>query len=98
MRGLNICKISCNFTSKGRTSMSPLCSEIYTFFKNARPPMQHLKVFRDFAEFILKVYLSMEAESAIGLLNSWDLPWIVLSNSYDLQWFELKSKHFRLEV
>ena len=49
--------------------------------------MQKLDYFRDFAEFILKVYLSMEAESVIGV-----------SNSFDLQWFELKSKHFRWEV
>ena len=49
--------------------------------------MQNLDYFRDFAEWILKVYLSMEAESVIGV-----------SNSCDLAWLGLKSKHFRLEV
>ena len=57
------------------------------FLKNARPPMQNLDYFRDFAEWILKVYLSMEAESVIGV-----------SNSCDLAWLGLKSKHFRWEV
>ena len=49
--------------------------------------MQNLGYFRDFAEWNLKVYLSMEAESVIGV-----------SNSRDLAWLGLKSKHFRLEV
>ena len=49
--------------------------------------MQNLCYFRDFAEWSLKVYLSMEAESEIGV-----------SNSCDLAWLELKSKHFRWEV
>ena len=43
-----------------------------------------LEGFREVAELILKVYLSMEAESVIGV-----------SNSYDLAWSGLKSKHFR---
>ena len=49
--------------------------------------MQNLEDFREFAELILRVYLSMEAESVIGV-----------SNSYDLAWSELKSQRFRWEV
>ena len=49
--------------------------------------MQNLGEFRGIAKWILKVYLSMEAESVIGVVNS-----------YDLAWLGLKSKHFRLEV
>ena len=49
--------------------------------------MQFLDYLRDCAEWFLKVYLSMEAESAVGIPNSYDLPW-----------FGLKSKHFRWEV
>ena len=49
--------------------------------------MQNLDYFRDIAEWSLKVYLSMEAESVIGV-----------SNSCDLAWLGLKSKHFRWEV
>ena len=49
--------------------------------------MQNLDYFRELAEWSLKVYLSMEAESVIGV-----------SNSCDLAWIGLKSKHFRLEV
>ena len=54
------------------------------FLKNAGPPMQNLKVFREVAELNLMVYLSMEAETVIGVLNSYDLAWSVL-----------KSNHFR---
>ena len=49
--------------------------------------MQNLWYFGEVAEFMFKVYLSMEAESVIGV-----------SNSFDLQWFAVKSKYFRLEV
>ena len=49
--------------------------------------MQNLDYFRDLAEWILKVYLSMETESEIGV-----------SNSCDLAWLGTKSNHFRLEV
>ena len=38
--------------------------------------MQNLGYFRDFAEWNLKVYLSMEAESVIGVSNSRDLAWL----------------------
>ena len=47
--------------------------------------MQNLEAFRDGAELHLKVYLCMEAESVIGV-----------SNSYDLAWYGLKSKYFSL--
>ena len=49
--------------------------------------MQNLDYFRGIAEWILKVYLSMEAESVIGV-----------SDSCDLAWPGLKSMHFTLEV
>ena len=49
--------------------------------------MQNFDYFRDFAEWSLKLYLSMEAESVMGI-----------SNSCDLACLGLKSKHFRLEV
>ena len=51
--------------------------------KNAGPPMQNLDPFREVAELILRVYLSMDAESVTGV-----------SNSRDLAWSELKNKHF----
>ena len=38
--------------------------------KNAGPAMQNLGYLRDVAELRFKVYLSMEAESAIGVSNS----------------------------
>ena len=49
--------------------------------------MHHLDDFRELAQLKLRVYLSIESESVIGL-----------SNSYDLAWSELKSKHSRWEV
>ena len=35
--------------------------------------MQNLDYFRDIAEWIFKVYLSMETESVMGISNSYDL-------------------------
>ena len=67
--------------------MSPRCSEIILYLKNAGPPMQSIDYFRDFAELILEVYLSMQAESGMDVLNS-----------YDLEWFALTSKYFTGEV
>ena len=37
--------------------------------------MQNLGPFRELAEFNLKVYPSMDAESVIGVSNSCDLAW-----------------------
>ncbi len=37
--------------------------------------MQNLDYFRELAEWSLKVYLSMEAESVIGVSNLCDLAW-----------------------
>ena len=37
--------------------------------------MQNLEYFRELAEWSFKVYLSMEAESEIGVSNSCDLAW-----------------------
>ena len=49
--------------------------------------MQNLDDCREVAELRFRVYLSMEAESVIGL-----------SNSYDLAWSGQESSVFRLEV
>ena len=61
--------------------MSPRLNETRTFLKNAGPPMQNLEDFRDIARWSLKVYLSMEAESVIGVSNSCDLAWLGAARS-----------------
>ena len=80
-QGLHISSIACGMSCM---LLSIQCGgRLWYNLKNAGPPMQILGYFHEFTEFIVKVYLSMEAESAIAVSNSSDLPW-----------FGLKSKHF----
>ena len=55
--------------------MSPRRSEMRALFEKCRTSHVKLGYLRKFAELMFKVYLSMEAESAIGVSNSCDLAW-----------------------
>ena len=44
--------------------------------------MKNLDYFHVFAEWTIKVYLRMEAESVIGVSNSCDLAWLGLKGQH----------------